>query len=180
MNKRQIFAIPTMTTLLMGVLLTGPPILSAAEGPTDAQIVGIVLAANDIDIAYGKMALSKSRNKAVREYAGRMTADHSAVQVSVIALAAKLGVKGEASPTSESLKKGAADTMAKLKTLQGAEFDRFYIDTEAAYHKAVTDAVDSVLIPGATNVQLKSALQEAQPLFLKHLEHVRMIQAAQK
>ena len=47
------------------------------------------------------------------------------------------------------------------------------------YHKAVTDAVDAVLIPSAQNGELKSALQGAQPLFLKHLEHARSVQSGQ-
>ena len=167
----------SIAALLVGAI--GGPML-AEEGPTDAQIVGIVIAANDIDIAYGKMALEKSKNKSVREYAQRMTAEHTAVQASVTALAAKLGVQAEESPTSDSLKKGAAAVMTELKALKGKAFDKFYVDTEAGYHKAVTDAVATVLIPSARNLELKTALQSAQPLFLKHLEHVRMIQAAQK
>jgi len=178
MKRQRIFTIPTIATLLVGVCMNGN--LSAANGPTDAQIVGIVLTANDIDIAYSKLALTKSKDKAVREYAQRMTADHAAVQTSVIALAARLGVKAEDSLTSESLKKAATETMGKLRSLKDKEFDRAYIDTEADYHKAVTDAVEGVLIPSASNQQLKMALQGAQPLFLKHLEHVRMIQAVQK
>lgn len=72
---------------------------------------------------------------------------------------------------------GGVDVKAKLTSLSGKEFDKYYIDNEVAYHKAVTDAVDQVLIPNAQNAELKAALQGAQPLFLKHLEHCRMIQA---
>jgi putative membrane protein len=106
-----------------------------------------------------------------------MVTDHSAVQENVIALADKLGVKAEDSPTSSSLKSGAADITQKLKELRGKEFDKFYIDNEVTYHKNVTDAVDAVLIPSAQNGELKAALQGAQPLFLKHLEHARSIQS---
>jgi putative membrane protein len=95
----------------------------------------------------------------------------------VIDLAEKLGVKGEDSPTSDGLKKGAVDIIAKLNALSGHAFDKYYIDNEVTYHKTVTDAVDGVLIPNAQNAELKSALQGAQPLFLKHLEHARMVQA---
>ena len=145
----------------------------------DAQIVGIVLAADQIDIDYGKIALQKSKDAKVREFAQRMVTDHSAVQKSVIELAGKLDVKAEDSQTSTGLKSGAADNTKKLKTLKGKEFDKFYIDNEVSYHKTVTDAVDSVLIPSAQNSELKSALQGAQPLFLKHLEHARSVQSGQ-
>jgi putative membrane protein len=77
------------------------------------------------------------------------------------------------------LKSGAADITSKLNNLKGKEFDEFYITNEVSYHKTVTDAVEGVLIPSAQNGELKSALQGAQPLFLKHLEHARSIQSGQ-
>ena len=169
--------IARVAAMLLSVTGLGGRIAFAADGPTDPQIVGIVLAADQIDIDYGKIALSKSKNKQVREFANRMVTDHSAVQENVIALADKLGVKAEDSPTSSSLKSGAADITQKLKELRGKEFDKFYIDNEVTYHKNVTDAVDAVLIPSAQNGELKAALQGAQPLFLKHLEHARSVQS---
>ena len=99
----------------------------------------------------------------------------TSVQISAIE---KLrAVKAEDSPTSDGLKKMAADITVKLKSMKGTEFDKFYIDNEVSYHKTVTDAVEGVLIPNAQNAELKSALEGAEPLFLKHLEHARMVQS---
>ena len=176
MKTKQFLSLTAAVALLTGTITIGSLTAQTANGPSDPQIVGIVLAADQIDIDYGKIALAKSKNKAIREFAQRMVTDHSAVQQSVIALAAKLGVTGEDSPTSTGLKDGAVDITAKLNSLKGKEFDKFYIDNEVSYHKTVTDAVDAVLIPSAQNAELKSALQGAQPLFLKHLEHARMVQ----
>lgn len=156
-----------------------PPTTKAAEGPSDPQIVGIVLAADQIDIDYGRLALAKSQDKAVRAFAQRMITDHSAVSKSVTGLAEKLGVRGEDSPTSDGLKKTAAEITVKLKSLKGKAFDNFYIENEVGYHKTVTDAVQAVLIPNAKNAELKSALEGAQPLFLEHLEHARMVQSTE-
>jgi putative membrane protein len=177
MKTKQFLNLTAAAALLTGSITIGSTTAQAADGPSDPQIVGIVLAADQIDIDYGKIALAKSKNKATREFAQRMVTDHSAVQQSVIGLAAKLGVTGEDSQTSTGLKGGAVDITAKLNALKGKEFDKFYIDNEVAYHKAVTDAVAGVLIPNAQNAELKSALEGAQPLFLKHLEHARMVQA---
>ena len=79
-----------LAAMLLSVTGLGGRIAFAADGPTDPQIVGIVLAADQIDIDYGKIALSKSKNKQVREFPNRMVTDHSAVQENVIALADKL------------------------------------------------------------------------------------------
>jgi putative membrane protein len=150
----------------------------AAAAPTDPQIVGIVVAANQIDIDYGKLALSKSKNKEIRDFAQQMVTDHSALQKSVFDLGAKLKVKPEDSDTSKSLKSQSEDTTRKLKPLKGKAFDKAYIDNEVAFHKAVMNANSSVLIPNAQNAELKAALQGAQLLFQGHLEHAEKVQAA--
>ena len=177
MKTTQILNYAASAIMASAAIMGGAASAQAADGPSDPEIVGIVLAADQIDIDYGKIALAKSKNKGVREFAQRMVTDHSAVQQSVIGLAAKLGVKGEDSPTSTGLKGGAVEITAKLNALKGKDFDKFYVDNEVSYHKTVTDAVAAVLIPSAQTAELKSALEGAQPLFLKHLEHARMIQA---
>lgn len=49
---------------LLALVWAGPiHRVHAADRPSDAQIVGIVPAADQIDIDYGKIALSKSKNK---------------------------------------------------------------------------------------------------------------------
>jgi len=150
----------------------------AQTAPTDPQIVGIVVAANQIDIDYGKLALSKTRNAEVRDFAQQMVTDHSAVQKSVFDLGAKLHVTPADSDTSATLKKQAADAMAHLKTLDGAAFDKAYIDNEVTYHKAVIQEVSTVLIPDAQNAELKSALTGAAPMFQGHLEHAEHLQSS--
>ena len=123
------------------------------KGPTDPQIAGIVVTANQIDVDAGKIAKSRSKNKEVQAFAQQMITDHTAVNKQAAALAKKLGVKPEDSATSKSLKKAAADTAKKLKALKGAQFDKAYVDNEVAYHQQVLDAIDKVLIPNADNAE---------------------------
>jgi putative membrane protein len=149
----------------------------AGGGPTDPQIVGIVVTANKIDIDYAKLALSRSKNREVRGFAQQMVTDHSALQKSVGDLGAKLNVTPEDSDTSKSLKSQSEQTTEKLKELCGAAFDKAYIDNEVGYHQAVINAVSSVLIPNAQNAELKSALEGAAPLFQGHLQHAQRVQA---
>ena len=149
-----------------------------AQAPTDPQIVGIVVAANDIDINSGKLAMTKAHNKQVRDFAHEMVSDHTAVQKSVMELGAKLQVTPAESEAQASLRKQAEETMTKLKGLSGKAFDKAYIDNEVAYHSAVIHEVSTVLIPDAQNAELKSALQGAAPMFQGHLEHAKMIQSS--
>jgi putative membrane protein len=158
-----------------------PPAIVKAQGigaPTDPQIVGIVETADDIDINYAKLALSKAKDKQVRDFAQQMITDHSAVQKSVINLAAKLNVTPADSETRKSLNSQAQQTMQKLRALKGRDFEKAYIDNEVGYHEAVINAVKTVLIPDAQNAELKLALQGAAPVFEGHLLHAQHMQSA--
>jgi len=106
-----------------------------------------------------------------------MVTDHSAVNKQAKDLAAKLKVKPEDNPTSQSLKKGGEDNVKHLKTLKGAEFDKAYVDHEVAYHEQVLDAIDKVLVPSAKNEELKGLIVKVRPAFVAHLEHAKSLQA---
>jgi len=68
------------------------------------------------------------------------------------------------------------DNVDALKGMKGHAFDKAYIDHEVAYHQAVLDAVDKVLIPNAKNVELKALLVKVRPAFVAHLEHAKHVQ----
>jgi putative membrane protein len=172
MNARKISTFVMAAAISMTSLAT----LAHAQAPSDPQIVGIVVAANQIDIDYAKIALQKSKNKEVREFAQQMMTDHNAVQKSVFDLGAKLKVTPAASDTQKSLKDGATKERAELRKLKGAAFDKAYIDNEVGYHQAVIDAVSKTLIPSAQNAELKQALVSTAPAFQGHLEHAKKLQ----
>jgi putative membrane protein len=145
-------------------------------GPSDPQIAGIVVTANQIDIDAGKLARSRTKNKEVAKFARQMITDHTSVNKQAGALAKKLDLKPADSDTSKSLKSGAADNIKNLKGLKGAAFDKAYVDHEVAYHQAVLDAIDKVLIPNAQNAELKDLIVKVRPAIAAHLDHAKMIQ----
>lgn len=177
MNRRICQTLAATAAFAIGALSLNTSVWAQSAGPTDPQIVGIVVAADQIDIDNGKLALSKSKNNRVREFAQQMITDHSALQKSVSELGSKLNVTPADSDTSTSLKTQAAETVKQLNALSGKAFDKAYIDHEVAYHKVVISAVSDVLVPNAKNAELKSALTGAQPLFQGHLEHAQKVQA---
>ena len=138
---------------------------TSASTPTDAQIAMIVVVADTVDVDYGKLAVKKTSNQAVKEFAETMVRDHTAVNDKAIALAKKLGVTPEASDTSKSLKSDGKKELAKLKALTGAEFDKAYVDNEVSYHEAVIGLLDKTLIPNTKNAELKSLLESGRPDF---------------
>ena len=166
-----------MRTLIV-LALSALALPALAADLNDPQIATVALTANDIDIARGKMALSKTKNPEVKQFAQQMVDDHGAAKQEELALAKKLGVKPQESDVTKSLKKAAADQKKELSKLSGAAFDKRYIDIEVGYHEAVIGAVKDTLIPGAKNAELKAALTNAVPTFEGHLAHAKNVQAS--
>jgi putative membrane protein len=151
-----------------------------AQAPTDTQIAHIAYTAGAVDVAAGKQALAKSKDKAVRDFAQDMVRDHTAVNDQALALVKKLGVTPQDNPTSQSLAGGGADKLKTLGGLSGPAFDKAYVENEVAYHKAVNNALSTVLIPNARNAELKSLLQTGLKLFQEHQLHAEHLAAGLK
>jgi len=151
-----------------------------AAKPTDPQIAHIAYTAGVIDVAAGKQALARSKDKAVRDFASEMVRDHTAVNDQALALVKKLGVTPQDNPTSQSLNKAAADKLTSLAKLDGKAFDKAYIDNEVAYHKTVNGALATVLIPNAQNAELKGLLETGLKLFKEHQAHAEHLAAARR
>ncbi|MPV66219.1 DUF4142 domain-containing protein [Burkholderia sp. BE17] len=165
-------------TVLCGALLAaGLPVYVQQTGPTDPQIAAIVVTANQVDIDAGKLAESKTQNKDVKAFAARMVQDHTGVNKAAVDLVTKLGVKPEENSTSTDLKHGGDANLQNLGKLDGARFDRAYVDHEVTYHEAVLDAINHTLIPSAKNSELKALLIKVEPAFVAHLEHARHLQS---
>ncbi|HZL31426.1 MAG TPA: DUF4142 domain-containing protein [Pseudolabrys sp.] len=161
-------------------LLSGNAFAQGAAKLTDPQIAHIAYTAGVLDIEAGKQALAKSKNKEVRAFAENMVRDHSAVNDQALALVKKLNVTPADNDTSRSLTKQAAAKRAELAKLKGAAFDKAYVANEVAYHKTVNGALETLLIPSASNAELKSLLQTGLKIFQGHQQHAEHIASTLK
>ncbi|AMS43918.1 MULTISPECIES: DUF4142 domain-containing protein [Aminobacter] len=161
-------------------LFGATPFAQAADKPTDPQIAHIAYTAGVLDVDMAKLAISKSKNKAVVDFAESMVRDHEAVNVQALDLVKKLNVTPEDNDTSKALTQASADERAKLEKLDGAVFDKAYLDNEVAYHKQVNGALETLLIPTAENAELKSLLETGLKLFQGHQQHAEHVGAELK
>jgi putative membrane protein len=155
-------------------LLSGAAMAQAAK-PTDPQIAHIAYTAGNIDIAAAKQAVAKSTNKDVKAFAEDMIRDHEAVNKQALDLVKKLNVTPEDNDTSKTLSKNAAAKLDELSKLSGAAFDKAYVANEVGYHKAVDGALETTLIPSASNAELKSLLQTGLKIFQGHEQHAEHV-----
>jgi putative membrane protein len=169
-----------LSAAIAAVSLLASPALAQGAKPTDPQIAHIAYTAGVIDIAAAKQAGAKASNKAVKAFAEDMVRDHEAVNKQALDLVKKLKVTPEDNDTSKALSKQAADKLAELGKLKGAEYDKAYVTNEVAYHKAVNGALETQLIPSASNAELKSLLQTGLKIFQGHQQHAEHVAASLK
>lgn len=168
----------TRGTLLLGLsaFLYAGALAQDAPKLTDPEIAHIAVTANQIDVDYAGIAKATSKNKDVIHFAQTMENDHGGTIKQAAALAEKLGVTPQDNAVSQSLMEGAKKMNETLKSLEGDEFNKAYIDNEVAYHKAVLDAINDLLLPQVQNGELKGLLEAVVPVVEVHLGHAEMIQ----
>jgi putative membrane protein len=176
MKIKQSIAVLTTFAIVCGSMLCMRAVGQTNAKLSDAEIASVAVTANQIDIEYAQIAKKKSKNADVLKFAETMAKDHQSVIDQAVALATKLGVTPKDNATTKSFIVGALKTKSMLNSKKGSAFDKAYIDNEVAYHKAAINEVENVLIPDATNNELKSLLQSALPLFKTHLGHAEMVQ----
>src|SRR5215469_11831367 len=164
-----------LASVFSGLLLASATVLAQGAKLTDPQIAHIAYTAGQLDIEAAQQALQKSNNKDVIAFAKDMERDHKAVNDQALALVKKLNVTPEDNNTSKTLNKQAADKRAELAKLNGAAFDKAYIDNEVAYHKTVNSALQNTLIPSASNSELKDLLTTGLKIFQGHQQHAEHV-----
>jgi putative membrane protein len=147
----------------------------ATQPLSDANIAAIVVAANDIDIKNGELALQRSARSDIRAFAQTMITDHSGVNKAAVDLVTKLKVAPVENATSTGLVAGANEARSALAAKTGADFDRAYIANEVEYHRAVLSAIDDALIPSAQNAELRALLVAVRPAVAAHLNHAESL-----
>jgi putative membrane protein len=165
---------------LAAATLLSSPVLAEGAKLTDPQIAHIAYTAGVIDIAAAKQAVTKASNKDVKAFAEDMVRDHEAVNKQALDLVKKLNVTPQDNDTSKALSKAAADKLAELGKLSGAAYDKAYVANEVAYHKTVNGALETQLIPSASNAELKSLLQTGLKIFQGHQQHAEHVAAELK
>lgn len=154
---------------------TGSP---APDAISDANIAAIVVTANTADILYADLALAKSQDSDIRDFATMVKKDHESVNEAATALVQRLGVTPEMNTLAFDLRDDAETKRLTLRDFEGFAFDSAYSVNEVSYHETLLGAIDDALIPSAQNAELRALLVQVRPAVAAHLEHARRLVAA--
>jgi putative membrane protein len=142
---------------------------------TNAQVVGVVIAANQGEIDTSEPAVERATNEAVREFAQRMVTDHAAANQRLEAL----GIATAQHDLREQLETSARQTTQALQQYpRGAAYDRAYMDAQIRLHEYKLNSLDNFLIPSATNAALRQELQQMRTSVNAHLTQAREVRQA--
>lgn len=142
---------------------------------TDEQMLGVVFAANQAEIAVGNLALHKTRSGSLQAFARRLVDEHGQVNQEIVALTQAFGTQPQRSATSDAWSKRAADDLANLDDISSYDFDEAYLDRESVSLQQLVNTVDDY-IRSARSAEARTLFIRARPSFILHLDQARRLQ----
>jgi putative membrane protein len=147
----------------------------------DLEIAHVAYTADNIDIRYAHLALAKSKNPVVIEFAETMVQDHTGINTQALALLEKLNAQPQDNFLSQQLNQQADQLVEEMSALSGDEFDKKYAANELAYHQAVNALVGGTFVPNIENPEMKALFEQALVIFQAHEQKAqKMVDAVNK
>lgn len=146
---------------------------------TEAEILGVVLAVDENEIAAASKAEKQKLSADAMTYAKMLHKEHKANKEATKKVGKTLGIKHVTSPTADNLRaKGEAD-LKSMASLKGTDFEKAYIDAMVQGHTDALQLLDTQLIPSAKSDALKTHLTDTRNHVAMHLEQGKRLQQSQ-
>jgi len=148
------------------------------NGPSDGNIVALILAADNTDLSYARLVPPRARSADVQAFAQRMTTDHTILNAKVNDIALRNGIKPEDDAASLEFRDISANHRDVLREFDGARFDSAYAAVEVQYHRDYLNMINTSLAPHARNAELREFVSLLKPAVSAHLAHAEQMRAA--
>lgn len=148
---------------------TNPNMDPTALPPSDSTFVKKAIRGSNGEIDAAKLALQKSQNQQVKDYAQKMIDDHTKLLDDMHTVAQQNNIKFQDEPTPSAQK-----LHAKLEKLDGTAFDKAYVDGMVKDHKE--DVRDfSQEVNSGKKQDVKDAATKGLPVIKEHLDMIQGI-----
>ncbi len=144
---------------------------------SDAQILQIVIVANEGEVAEGEVASAKASHDTVKAFAQEMIDDHTQAAADARAVATANAITPTSSAVSAALEAQAQATVAALNSLGEPQFDGAYMASQVNAHQSVLVLVNDALLPQAVNTDLRAYLLTMRTAVQTHLTAAAQIAA---
>lgn len=153
---------------------------TATENPQqkkkDGQIISILVALNNNEIAGAQEALQKTTDRSVKRYASMLQREHTKNLNKTLKLSQELGIAPVPTSTANMLTRDGKREMKALTALNGNGFDVAYINDMVKDHTAALKLIDTNLLKNVSNPVLKTQIERTRPHIVAHLEKAQKIQ----
>jgi putative membrane protein len=140
----------------------------------DAKFTTKAAAAGMAEVELGKLALSKSTNTQVKDFATMMVSDHGKANEELMTLAT---AKNISLPTT--LDEDHQKMWDELNGKTGTDFDKKYVDDMVEGHKKVLDLLEKQAKDGV-DADLKAFAAKTTPVVKAHLDAIKKIKDSMK
>lgn len=169
--KRFPFAIISIACALSAPLAFAQTSISKA----DSDRLVAIAQANIAEVAAGKMAVEKSSNADIKQFAQMMIDDHSKGLADTQKVAAAKNVTLPTEPDAAHKKMAV-----ELKQLSGAAFDKAYVSKAGVDDHAKVHAALKSDIANAKDADVKALATKLEPVVAHHGEMAKKLDAATK
>lgn len=140
-------------------------------GEKDQMFVTMAASSNMFEIESSELAKEKSKSKDVEEFADMMIKDHGMASRELEKTAEAQDAKV---PSKLSAKH--AQVIEKLEGMDGADFDRAYIQAQRDAHREAI-SLHTTYAKSGGNAELTALAEKMLPTLKKHADHLKTVQA---
>lgn len=145
----------------------------------DASTLAILVTANNVDLAYARMAAARASSRDVKAFGRRMTQEHTSLNSALNILALRLDLTPREDEISRVMRDQGATRRDSLRALAGRHFDSAYVANEIRYHEELLVAIDRVFLPSARRPEIREfVVTSLRPAIGAHLAHAEQLRAA--
>ena len=147
---------------------------------SDEQIMGIIMAVDESEIAAANIAETKKIMAKVYNYADYLKKQHMQNLAAMKKLERETGLMPIQSAQSIGVLKDAHKEALVLKALNGRAFETAYMKAMVKGHAGGLKLINTVFLKDVKNVKLKKFIESFRALVTRHLEKGKKIQAGLK
>lgn len=150
---------------------------TAAQTKNDAEAMSWLMTVDKNEIELGKLAKAKSKDKDVTNFANMMIKEHTNNLHQVEKLSHQLKIKPVKTAAVDNLKKQGQQEKADLKSKNGTDFEKNYMQAMVDGHQKVLDMLDDTYLKNVNNDNVKKLLETTRTGVEHHLDEAKKIQS---
>jgi putative membrane protein len=140
----------------------------------DGQVLGVLVAANQGEIDFSQMGVTKAKDAAVKKFAQMMVKHHTEGLTKAKKAVSESKLETAPSEVTQKLDTSVKDERAKLETGGDAKtFDVQFMCAQIRMHSDLLKTIDEKLLPGAQDAHVKGEVTATKPVVASHLDEAR-------